>query len=62
MPETRTYTYPNVMVIKGKPIYHGKGTTTVTNPLIIVEVLSQSTQEYDRTYKFRSYRSLATFQ
>ncbi|MBD2365328.1 Uma2 family endonuclease [Anabaena minutissima FACHB-250] len=58
IPRYRIYTYPDVMVIQGKPIYEGKGTTTVTNPLMIVEVLSKSTENHDRTNKFRYYRSL----
>ncbi len=58
----RFYTYPDVMVIKGKPIYEGTSTVNVTNPLIIVEVLSKSTQDYDRTDKFKYYRSLPEFQ
>jgi len=57
----RIFTYPDVMVIKGKPIYEGKGTVNVTNPLIIVEVLSQSTRDYDRTDKFQYYRSIPEF-
>jgi Uma2 family endonuclease len=58
----RLYTYPDVMVIRGKPIYEGTGTTNVINPSIIVEVLSKSTQEYDRTDKFQYYRSIHEFQ
>ncbi len=56
------YIYPDVMIIKDKPMYEGKGTNTVNNALIIVEVLSKSTRDYDRTDKFRFYRSLPTFQ
>jgi len=56
------YTYPDVMVIKGEPIYQGKGQNIVTNPLLIVEVLSNSTKDYDHNDKFDSYRTLATFQ
>ena len=52
------YTYPDIMVIQGEPIYQGTGTTQVTNPLMIVEVLSKSTINYDKTDKFRFYRSL----
>ncbi len=52
------YTYPDVMVIAGEIIYHGTGTTTVTNPLLIVEVLSKSTKDYDRGDKFKYYRSI----
>ncbi|NEO68564.1 Uma2 family endonuclease [Moorena sp. SIO3H5] len=56
------YTYPDVMVIKGKPIYEGMGKTNVTNPSIIVEVLSKSTRDYDWTDKFIYYRSIPEFQ
>ncbi|MDZ8107130.1 MAG: Uma2 family endonuclease [Nostoc sp. DedQUE12a] len=58
----RIYTYPDVMVIQGEPIYEGSSTTTVTNPIMIVEVLLKSTQNHDRTNKFRFYRSIPTLQ
>jgi Uma2 family endonuclease len=60
--EYRLYTYPDVMVIKGNPIYEGIGTINVTNPSIIVEVLSKSTRDYDWTDKFKFYRSIPEFQ
>ena len=44
--------------IEGKPVYYGTGTTTVTNPLFIVEVLSNSTRNYDQGDKFLYYRSI----
>ena len=56
------YTYPDVMVTKGQPLYQGNSQSNVINPLIIVEVLSNSTQAYDRGDKFKFYRSLPTFQ
>ena len=62
IPQYRLYTYPDVMVIKGKPLYEGSSKTNVTNPLIIVEVLSQSTRAYDHTDKFQYYRSIPEFQ
>lgn len=55
------YTYPDVMVIQGEPAYEGTGTTTVTNPLMIAEVLSKSTKNYDQSDKFRLYRSIPEF-
>lgn len=58
IPRYRQYTYPDVMVIKGNPIYTGTSTTTVMNPLLIVEVLSKSTKNYDQGDKFLYYRSL----
>ncbi|MCU0535828.1 MAG: Uma2 family endonuclease [Hydrococcus sp. Prado102] len=57
----RIYTYPDVMVINGDPVYEGTGTTTVTNPLLIVEVLSNSTKNYDQGEKFDFYRSIPEF-
>lgn len=58
IPRYRQYTYPDVMVIKGEPIYTDRGTTTVTNPILIAEVLSKSTQNYDQGDKFTYYRSI----
>jgi len=57
----RRYVYPDVIVIQGEPVYEGSGTTTVTNPLLIVEVLSNSTSSYDRGDKFQYYRSIPEF-
>ena len=62
IPEYQVYTYPDIIVIRDKPIYQKETPTIVTNPCLIVEVLSKSTQEYDRTDKFKFYRSLPSFQ
>jgi Uma2 family endonuclease len=62
IPERRFYTYPDVMLIAGEPEYYNNRTDTVTNPQVIVEVLSDSTQGYDREEKFRAYRTIASFQ
>lgn len=62
IPRYREFTYPDVMVIQGQPIYYGTTTTTVTNPLLIAEVLSKSTKDYDRGDKFMYYRSIPQFQ
>ena len=61
IPRYRQYTYPNVMVIQGEPLYTGTGTTTVMNPLLVVEVLSKSTKNYDQGDKFLYYRSISEF-
>ncbi|CCH96487.1 MAG: Uma2 family endonuclease [Microcystis sp. M53603_WE2] len=58
----RQATYPDVMLIEGEPIYYETGKTTVTNPRLIVEVLSKSTQNYDQGDKFLYYRSLPELQ
>lgn len=62
IPKYRIYTYPDVMVIKGEPIYEGSGTTKIINPSLIVEVLSNSTKNYDKGDKFKYYRSISSFQ
>jgi Uma2 family endonuclease len=61
IPRYRQYTYPDVMVIQGEPIYTGTSTTTVMNPLLIVEVLSKSTKNYDLGDRFIYYRSIPEF-
>lgn len=61
IPRSRTYTYPDVMVIQGEPVYHENRKDTITNPMLIVEVLSKSTKNYDRGDKFEFYRSIPEF-
>jgi Uma2 family endonuclease len=61
IPRYRTHTYPDVMVIQGEPVYHENRQDTITNPVLIVEVLSKSTKNYDRGDKFEFYRSIPEF-
>ncbi len=56
------YTYPDVMVICGKVELLSDRQDTVTNPVLIVEVLSESTRDYDMTFKFELYRSLPSLE
>ncbi|OCR00204.1 hypothetical protein BCD67_21260 [Oscillatoriales cyanobacterium USR001] len=60
IPKRRIYTYPDVMVVVGEPEYYNNRTDTITNPKVIVEVLSKSTQGYDKSEKFDYYRSIPT--
>ncbi|MBD2482973.1 Uma2 family endonuclease [Planktothrix sp. FACHB-1365] len=62
IPRYRQYTYPDIMVIQRPPVYSGTGTTTVMNPMLITEVLSKSTQNYDQGDKFTYYRSIPELQ
>ncbi|WP_341736084.1 Uma2 family endonuclease [Microcoleus sp. CAWBG640] len=62
MTKNRIYTYPDVMVIPGKPEYFNNRKDTVMNPQVIIEVLSKSTKAYDRSDKFKFYQTLPTFQ
>ncbi len=62
IPNKQIYTYPDVMVTEGSPRYYNNRTDTITNALIIAEVLSKSTQGYDRQAKFEDYRTIPSFQ
>jgi Uma2 family endonuclease len=61
IPTINIYTYPDVMVLQ-KPIELQIGRKdTVINPVLIAEILSKSTQNYDRSEKFATYRTIPTF-
>lgn len=46
------YTYPDVTVVCGEPRYTGHRADTLTNPTLLIEVLSETTEAYDRGAKF----------
>lgn len=58
--DTGLYTYPDVVVVCGKPQFLDERRETLLNPTLIVEVLSPSTEAYDRIRKFEHYRSLSS--
>ena len=61
IPQFNVYTYPDVMVV-ARPIELQSGRNdTITNPLLIFEILSKSTKAYDRDEKFAAYRSIPSF-
>lgn len=55
---TGLYTYPDVIVVCGDPQFAEDQSDTLLNPTVIIEVLSLSTQDYDRGRKFEHYRTL----
>ncbi|MEO6809674.1 MAG: Uma2 family endonuclease [Isosphaeraceae bacterium] len=59
---TGLYTYPDVTVVCGEPQLLDDHFDTLLNPTVIVEVLSPSTEAYDRGDKFAHYRRLASLQ
>ncbi len=62
IPNRTLYTYPDVMVAP-RPLQRQPGRAdTITNPVMIAEVLSKSTKSYDRDEKFSAYRTIPTFQ
>lgn len=56
------FSYADALVICGKPEYVLGRKDTITNPTMIVEVLSPSTENYDRGKKFEIYRSIPSLQ
>jgi len=58
VPPSSLYTYPDVTVVCGRPQFHTKDPLSLVNPIVIFEVLSDSTQDYDRGAKFDHYRLL----
>jgi Uma2 family endonuclease len=62
IPDYSMFTYPDVMIMAEEPIYYGENKTTVTNPMALIEVLSNSTRDYDLGRKFECYRSLDSLQ
>ena len=55
---TGLYTYPDVTALCGDPLFEEGGRHTLLNPQLIVEVLSESTEAYDRGKKFAHYRHI----
>lgn len=54
--------YPDAMVVCGEPRFWGKRKDVIANPTLLVEVLSPSTEAYDRSDKAIYYRGLASVQ
>ena len=52
------YVYPDVVVVCGEPQFEDEAFDTLLNPIVIVEVLSPSTEAYDRGEKFTRYKQL----
>ena len=62
VPVYEPYRYPDATVVCGKPIYEDLlGLKMLVNPLLIVEILSDSTESFDRGHKFIYYKSIASF-
>jgi Uma2 family endonuclease len=57
---TGLYTYPDVVALCGEAQFDDEQRDTLLNPTVIVEVLSPSTEAYDRGDKFGHYRKLAS--
>jgi Uma2 family endonuclease len=56
------YTYPDVSIVCGESKFVNDSEDSLVNPKVIIEVLSESTEKYDRGKKFQSYRNISSLQ
>jgi Uma2 family endonuclease len=60
--QSKLYTYPDISIICGEIQKSDDLFDTVTNPTVLIEVLSESTKDYDRGTKFLMYRNIPNLQ
>ncbi|MFN0168222.1 MAG: Uma2 family endonuclease [Bryobacteraceae bacterium] len=60
--ETGLYTYPDLVVVCGQPRFADGHLDTLLNPTLLAEILSPSTEAYDRGRKFEHYRAIESLQ
>lgn len=58
--QTGLNTYPDITIVCGAPQFTDNVRDTIVNPMVIIEVLSASTERYDRGMKFQNYRTIET--
>lgn len=58
IPTYHKFVYPDAAVVSEHPEYYENRRDIITNPLLVVEVLSPSTKKHDKTNKFMMYRTL----
>ena len=64
IPSNKSYTYPDIVIVCGESEYQDPEASlpSLTNPVVIIEILSESTEAYDRFGKFVRYRSIPSLQ
>ena len=62
VPATGLYAYPDISALCGDPQFEDEVLDTLLNPSVIIEVLSESTEAYDRGTKFAHYRRIESLQ
>ena len=60
IPRTGRYTYPDAVVACAEEQFEDEHRDTLLNPVVIIEVLSDSTEAYDRGKKFEEYQPIAS--
>lgn len=61
-PATRSYAYPDITAVCGEALFADDQRDILLNPVLIIEVMSPTTERYDRGKKFQHYRELKTLQ
>lgn len=62
IPKTQSYFYSDITVVKGEAKITDEYKDAITNPFLIIEVLSERTESYDRGDTFQAYRSVESIQ
>lgn len=62
IPQSKIYTYPDVMMVEGTLEYQQNRRDTILNPVLIVEVLSKSTYNFDVGENYNAYRTIPSLQ
>ncbi len=62
IPRAKAFTYPDILIVCGEPVFLDDKHDTLLNPVVIIEVLSPSTENFNRRGKFRRYQKIATLQ
>lgn len=60
--EAKTFFYPDITVVCGDRKFYKDRRDIIENPVLIIEVLSKSTEEYDKNDKFLTYQNIESFQ
>ncbi len=60
VPELPAYLYPDVVIVCGQPQFEDEQEDTLLNPTAVIEVLSPSTEAFDRGEKFAAYQRIPT--
>jgi Uma2 family endonuclease len=58
LPDSRKFFYPDLSVVCGEPQFHDDRRDIILNPVLVIEVLSESTEAFDRGAKFHAYQTL----
>jgi Uma2 family endonuclease len=62
LPDSRKFFYPDVSVVCGEPQFYDERSDVLLNPVLVIEVLSESTASFDRGKKFLAYQHIESLQ